>query len=373
MEHFTALRDAVADQPPSPALADALAGRSYALRDLGQFPAAAADAHRALVVAREVGHPFGEVVALLDLALAAAAVGDLDDAVRLARQAGQVPGDFPASIARTCGVWLTEVLIQAGDFAAAERVCTDGLAASRDAGDMVNLPSLLARKALLDLRAGRTEVAASYLREALKLAVRTGIWFVVYLDCCGHLCAETGRQAEAVTLWAAYAALLPRDEDWPGDARLRQEPLRAARRALGPGQAQAAEERGAAMGWATAAEYALMLTGPDSAQPQAPVAGAGEAQRPGTGADHPGRPGRQQRPDRHPAAHQRPHGRLAPGPDTGQDRVPASRRPDPAGPDRGPGLGTANSRGSFGPACPVPDTRCLIAGALDNRHHHRGR
>ena len=63
-------------------------------------------------------------------------------------------------------------------------------------------------------------------------------------------------------------------------------------------------------------------------------AGAGEAQRPGTGTDHPGRPRRHQRPDRRPAVHQRPHGRLAPGPDPGQDRLPPPRRPDPAGPDR---------------------------------------
>ena len=167
-------------------------------------------------------------------------------------------------------MWLTEVLIQAGDFAAAERVCAAGLATARDAGDMVSLPTLLARMAMLELRAGRAGEAAGYLREALKLAVRTGIWFVVYLDCCGHLCAATGRPAEAVTMWAAYAALLPR-EDWPADARLRQEPLRAARRALGPSQARAAEERGAAMGWATAAEYALMLTG--SVSPQAPGPG----------------------------------------------------------------------------------------------------
>jgi DNA-binding CsgD family transcriptional regulator/tetratricopeptide (TPR) repeat protein len=267
VEHFTVLHDAVAGRPPSPALADALAGRSYALRDLGQFPQAAEDARRALAVAREIGHPFAEMVALLDLALAAAAVGDLGDAVRLARQAGQVPGDIPASIARACSVWLTEVLIQVGDFAAAERVCADGLAASRDAGDLITLPTLLARMALLDLRAGRAEDAATHLREALQLALPTGIWFGVYLDCCGHLCAATGRQAEAVTLWAAYAALLPRDEDWPADAQLRQEPLHAARRALGPSQARAAEERGAAMGWATAAEYALMLTGSPSPGP----------------------------------------------------------------------------------------------------------
>jgi predicted ATPase/DNA-binding CsgD family transcriptional regulator/transcriptional regulator with XRE-family HTH domain len=275
VEHFTVLRDALAGRPASPALADTLAGRSYALRDLGQFPEAAEDARRALAVAREVGHPFGEVVALLDLALAAAAVGDLGDAVRLALQAGQVPGDFPGSIARACSVWLTAVLIQVGDFGAAKRVCADGLAASRDAGDLVTLPTLLARMALLDLRAGRAEAAAAYLREALQLAMRTGTWFAVYLDCCGHLCAATGRQAEAVTLWAAYAALLPRDQDWPGDARLRQEPLRAARQVLGPSQARAAEERGAAMSWVTAAEYALMLTGSGSQQPQPPGPGPG--------------------------------------------------------------------------------------------------
>jgi predicted ATPase/DNA-binding CsgD family transcriptional regulator/transcriptional regulator with XRE-family HTH domain len=263
LEHFTALRDAVAGRRPPRALADALGGRSYALRDLGQIPEAAEDARRSLAVAREAGYPFGEVLALLDLALTAAAAGDVGGAVRLARQAGQVPGDIPASIVRACSFVLTEVLILAGDFTAAECVCEDGLAASRDADDLYNLPNLLARMALLDLRAGRAEDAAAHLREALQLALRTGTWFAAYLDYCGHLCAATGRQAEAVTLWAAHAAHVTH-QDWPGDARLRQEPLRAARQALGPDQARAAEERGTAMGWATAAEYALMLTAPQA-------------------------------------------------------------------------------------------------------------
>jgi len=48
----------------------------------------------------------------------------------------------------------------------------------------------------------------------------------------------------------------------------RQEPLRAARQALGPGQAHAADERGAAMTAATAAEYALLVTAePDEPAP----------------------------------------------------------------------------------------------------------
>jgi predicted ATPase/DNA-binding CsgD family transcriptional regulator/transcriptional regulator with XRE-family HTH domain len=269
VEHFTALRDAVARRPPSPALADALAGRSFALRDLGRLPEAAEDARRALDAAREAGHPLGEALALMDLALAAEAAGNMGGAERLARQAGQVQGDIPASIARTCGMFLAQVLTETGDFAAAERLCADGLAASRDAGDLVNLQSLLARMVVLDLRAGRTEDAAAHMREALQLAVRTGLWIAAYLDCCGFLCAATGRQAEAVTLWAAYAAHMTH-EDWPGDARARREPLRAARQALGPGRARAAEERGAAMSFATASEYALMLAAPGPQESTAP-------------------------------------------------------------------------------------------------------
>ena len=269
LSDFTALRDAVGPGP-SRALADALAGRAAALLELGQIPEAAEDARRSLAAARDLGYPFGEVFALVHLALAAAAVGDVGEAVRLARQADQVPGDIPALTARACSVSLAEVLIQADDFAAAENVCAAGLAASRDAGDLVNLPVLLARMALLDLRAGRTDHAAAHLQEALQIALRSGHWFGDYLDYCGHLCAATGRHAESVTAWAAYAALLPRKQDWPGDERRRQEPLRAARQALGPDRARAAEERGAAMKRATAAEYALMLTSAGLQQPQAP-------------------------------------------------------------------------------------------------------
>ena len=58
----------------------------------------------------------------------------------------------------------------------------------------------------LDLRAGRADDAAAQLREALQLALRTGAMHWRYLDACGHLCAATGRPAEAVTIWAAQAA-----------------------------------------------------------------------------------------------------------------------------------------------------------------------
>jgi DNA-binding CsgD family transcriptional regulator len=98
------------------------------------------------------------------------------------------------------------------------------------------------------------------------------------LDCCGYLCARTGRTAEAVTVWAAVVAperdgfSAPLHPDLPEGWFQRQEALREARQALGPAQTQAAEERGKAMSLATAAEYVLMLT---AAGPQQPAAAPG--------------------------------------------------------------------------------------------------
>jgi DNA-binding CsgD family transcriptional regulator len=118
----------------------------------------------------------------------------------------------------------------------------------------------------VDLRAGRTGDAAAHLREGLRLAVRTGSWFeLLYgLFQCGELCAATGRAAEALTLWAACAAVDRHGghTDLPWLETRREEQLRQARQALGPDRARAAEERGAAMSMDTAAEYALMLTDP---------------------------------------------------------------------------------------------------------------
>ena len=274
LRHYTALRDAVVDRPPSRALADALNGRSRALLDLGQYPEVAEDARRALAITRELGYPTGEVFALMLLASAVAAAGDLGEAVRLARQAGQVPGDIAPGMARVCRMVMTGVLITAGDFAAAEPACAAALAACREAGDLFSQPYLLSEMAVLDLRAGRTSDAAAHLREALQLLVRTGTWNPDALDYCGHLCAATGRPAEAVTAWAAHAALIPRKQDWRWEARNRQELLRAARQALGPAKTRAAEERGAAMSAAAAAEYTLLLT-EDPGPPQAPARGLG--------------------------------------------------------------------------------------------------
>jgi non-specific serine/threonine protein kinase len=273
--HFAALRDAAAKREPCRALADSLAGRAAALVNQGRHAEGAEEARRALAVAREIGYPLAQVLALGDLAIAAQYAGDLDGAVRLAGQAGQITAGIPGSIARWCSYVLAGALMEAGDLAAAEAACAVALAQARDVGDVQNQAILLSGTVTLDLAAGRLQDAAAHLREAIQLDTRTARWGELgnALDCCGLLCAAASRLAEAVTVWAAHAALLRHQEyeDTPGEVRRREGPLRRARQALGPSRTQAAEQRGAAMNAATAAEYALILT--DPGPPHAPVPG----------------------------------------------------------------------------------------------------
>jgi predicted ATPase/DNA-binding CsgD family transcriptional regulator len=275
--HFTELRDAAAQRGPCRALVDGLAGRAGALAKMGRRAEAAEDDRRALAMAREIGYPLGESNALGDLAWAAQYAGDPDRAVRLIRQAGQITAGVPGLMARWCRYALAYLLIEAGELAAAEAVCAEALARARDAGDLWNQTGLLSTIVTLDLEAGRLQDAAAHLREAVRLDTRTGQRgaFGYALDQCGLLCAATGRPAEAVTMWAAHAALLrhQQEEDVPEDVRRREGPLRRARQALGSGQTRAAEQRGAAMSLATAAEYALMLTDSGPPQPAAPGPG----------------------------------------------------------------------------------------------------
>jgi DNA-binding CsgD family transcriptional regulator/tetratricopeptide (TPR) repeat protein len=275
--HFTAVRDAVAGRPPSRALTVALTGRAAALRLMGRTAEAAGDARRALALARQIGDPARELLALADLSFDADNAGDHDEAIRLARQAGQITTGIPGRLARLCSYVLTTVLADAGDLAEAARVGAAGLARARDAGDLQNQTALLPTIADLDLRAGRTGDAAAHLREGLRLAARTGNWLDLRtgLSQCGELCAATGRAAEALTLWAACAAVDQHQGRTapPWSETRREEQRRQARQVLGPGRARAAEDRGTAMSLATAAEYALMLTDPGPPQPAAPGSG----------------------------------------------------------------------------------------------------
>jgi DNA-binding CsgD family transcriptional regulator len=243
-------------------------GRASAMFNMGRIVEAAGEARHLLAVAREIGYPAGEVLALGHLSFAAGWSDDLVGAVQLARQATQITAGVPGQIARWSSYVLTGALIKAGDLTAAGDACAAGLARSRDVGDVTSQLGLLPHMVILDLHAGRVPDAAAHLREGLQIGVRTGGWLELIngLDGCGHLCAATGRPAEALTMWAA---LLGQEAyaDAPADLRRRDEPLHAARQVLGADRARAAEERGAAMSLATAAEYALMLT--DLPSPQA--------------------------------------------------------------------------------------------------------
>ena len=169
--------------------------------------------------------------------------------------------------------------MEAGDLAAAERVGAATLASARAVGDLSTVNSLLTILVSLETRLGRPADAAAYLREATHLMLRTDIRFemINVLYGCGELCAATGRFADAITAWAALdAVLLQRGRPSTGtnlrrEDLLRQDALRKARRVLNPDRIRQAEERGAAMNPATAAEYVLMLTAPG------PAPSAGEA------------------------------------------------------------------------------------------------
>jgi DNA-binding CsgD family transcriptional regulator len=254
--------------------------RSATLLGMGRIAEAAADARRSLTLARDGEHPAAEALALAVLSLIACVSCDHVGAVQLARQAERISAGLHGPTARVCGHTLTSVLIEVGEVAAAERTCAAGLASARDAGDLWSLGNLLEKMVVLDLNSGRYEDAATHLREALQTALRTGLRRKVLedLDCCGYLCAWTGRRAEAVTIWAAVVELgregfsVPSDPALPDGWYQRQGSLHEARQALRPTQLRAAEERGKAMSLATAAEYVLMLT---AASPEVPVAAVG--------------------------------------------------------------------------------------------------
>ena len=271
LQRCAAIIDVLGDREPSRALVDCLSMQSRILANLGQVPEAAASSRRALAMARELDYPSGQAQATTGLVIGAVRDGHLDEAAQLARQSMQIP-DIPGTELRGHGYLLAAALAEAGDLAAAEQACAATLAQARDAGDMIFLGDLLRIMAGLDLRAGRTGDAAAHLREAARLSLQTGTWLLTLnvLRGCGHLCAATGRPADAVTVWAAWDTFNQQRELAPGDAGMRHEDARRdAREALGPDRARAAEQRGAAMSMATAAEYALLLTAPDPPPAQA--------------------------------------------------------------------------------------------------------
>jgi DNA-binding CsgD family transcriptional regulator len=116
-------------------------------------------------------------------------------------------------------------------------------------------------------------------REVIELFAQTGasLLLINCLELCVNLCATTRLWREAITVWAAFAAV--RRATWiHGESQADdpageefQEPPRKAREALGPALARAAEEHGAAMTPAAAAEYVLLpVTGDPGESAAAP-------------------------------------------------------------------------------------------------------
>jgi predicted ATPase/DNA-binding CsgD family transcriptional regulator len=271
--HFTAARDALARRPPSPLLCLAVTGRAACLANLDRVPEAESEVHRALALAREIGDPVGEAWALIWLASTAYYRDDPETSLAWCQQAQRIDtASIPGWIDRERNNALVGALTQAGELADAERACAAGLEAARHAGALFEQSECLLAMTEVDLLAGRPPEAWAHLREATKVAARLGsnlLLLMTSLDLCGHLCAQTQRPADAVTAWAAYAACEQRSgmPSQPHETRWREEPLRKARHTLGPAAARTAEERGAAMGQAAAAEYVALLVAeePDEA------------------------------------------------------------------------------------------------------------
>jgi DNA-binding CsgD family transcriptional regulator/tetratricopeptide (TPR) repeat protein len=283
MKYYVTVKNVLED-PERPAswegpvlLSLCLGGRSVALLQLGRVAEALDDARQALAVARQAGSQGLAASALTCLGAATWQAGDRDGALRLAREAQGIPDEFAGGLYRAISQFVTMILTETGDLAGAEQACAAGLASCREVGDLANLSGQLWNRTILDLRAGRADDAAANLGEQLQIAVQTGMRpsLMAGLDCCGHLCAATRRPAEAITVWAAASALrspgpLPHESR---NLAEREELQRNAREQLGPAGTRAAEERGAAMSLATAAEYALLLAAaqPPAGPPPAPA------------------------------------------------------------------------------------------------------
>ncbi|MGN6794188.1 MAG: adenylate/guanylate cyclase domain-containing protein [Streptosporangiaceae bacterium] len=277
--HLTAVRDAYAGRAPAPVLARALAWRSGALANLGRLSEADEDGRRALALARELGDPAGEAYALYWLATQAGYVGNFQEAVTWQRQVQRIDQDaIPGYIGRHNAIILARALGEIGEVAEAERYCAEALAAARHAGALYDLGDGLLSIALLDFYGGRMAAAREHLSEVIELFGRTkaNVLLLNCLDLSGAMCAATARWRETITVWSAEAAL--RQGSWTGgegqtdgsaDPEQQQEPLQKARQALGPAQAQAAAERGAAMTAAVAAEYVLLVLGEETEEPAA--------------------------------------------------------------------------------------------------------
>ncbi len=274
--HETAACEALSAQPPTPLLAELLAGRSRTYMYFGQIPEAVSDARRALEVARQAGYPAGEILALAQLSRTAHYAEDAAAALDWARQAQRIlaRGEHGWTL-RFTGPFIVEVLLESGDLTTARRSVIDGLSWSRETGNLSAQGSFMFYSAELDLRAGDLDGSGRQLREAIEISLRACPLgrLSTRLDLLGHLCAARGQWAEAVTVWAALQVRMDAEGalDLPLPRQRRQEPLGQAIRALGPERTRSAQQRGAAMSLPAVIEFALLLTDVPAPVPERPA------------------------------------------------------------------------------------------------------
>ena len=193
--HEIAACEVLAAQPPTPLLAELLAGRSRTLMFLGRIPEAIDDARLGLDVARQIGYPAGEVLALAQLSRTAHYAGDAAAALDWARQAQQILASGELGwIMRFTGPFIIEVLIESGDLAAARRSLTDSLAWAHETGAELWQASALTQLADVELRGGNLAGSGRHLREATEIAPRVGPLSrqIRFLDLFAYLCVARG-------------------------------------------------------------------------------------------------------------------------------------------------------------------------------------
>ena len=263
--YYSAARDAAEGGGPSLTLADALAGLAHSLVLSFRLDEGAELAQTCLAMSVELDYLTGAVGSLATLGDAAFHAGRSDEALSWYRQADQVDtARISGALSRRYRCMLANSLRRTGDIEAALQICADVLSQAMAVDDVVAQVGTRILMADLERQAGQVAAGAAHLSESLRLLRQIGAGFNL-ADCLeigGHLCADRGRWADAISAWSAATALLQAAglSDLPLDQDARRAPWQQASQVLGPVQMQAAEQRGAGMSAETAAEFALVLT-----------------------------------------------------------------------------------------------------------------
>jgi hypothetical protein len=119
------------------------------------------------------------------------------------------PRRHPRLGGEACSISLTDVLLAAGDAGVAKGMCAAGLAASGDTGSQEKPGGPAEPDGGPGSAGGPHRGRPGAPAGSSPGRIATGDWadLLNSLDFCGLLCAATGRCTEAVTLWAAHAAL----------------------------------------------------------------------------------------------------------------------------------------------------------------------